>query len=53
MALEPEQLICPQSPSIPAEAQGEGDQAVDVAPHSATLQVVSRGCGWRHHLRGI
>lgn len=49
----PEKLILPQSPSVPAKAKGERDQAVDVATNSPPLEVKTLGCGRHHHLGGV
>lgn len=49
----PEELVHSKPLPIPAEAQGEGDQAVYVASDSPTLKVVTMSCGWHQHLRHI
>lgn len=49
----PKELVHPKSPPIPAEAQGEGEQAVYLAPDSPTLKIVTMSCGWHQHLGGI
>lgn len=49
----PEKLVLPESPSVPAEAKGERDQAVDVAPNRPALEVKTLGCGRHRHLGGV
>lgn len=44
--LSPEQLVHPESPPIPGESQGKGDQAVYVACDSPSLLVVTMSGGW-------
>lgn len=49
----PEELVHPQASSVPGEAHSVGDKALHLAGDGSSLEVIPRGRGRHHNLRGI